>query len=66
MQAAAAQLPDTGFVDDLVLLLRKDPYRAELDLRDAVAGLDLGLSGQVSATNTAGTSVTRRPWTGIS
>ncbi len=61
MQAAAAQLQDTGLADDRVRLFRKDPHRIELDLRDAVAGLARGLLVQAFATTTASTSVTRSP-----
>ena len=49
LQAAAAQLPDTGLVEDLVRLLWEDPHQAELDLRDAVAGLARGLWGPAFA-----------------
>ena len=43
------QLPDTGLKEDLARLLWEDPHQAELDLRDAVAGLARGLLGQAFA-----------------
>ncbi len=49
LQAAAAQLQGTGLVEDLARLFREDPHQAELDLRDAVAGLARGLWGQAFA-----------------
>jgi len=49
MQTVAAQLQDTGLVEDLARLFREDPHQAEIDLRDAVAGLARGLLSQAFA-----------------
>ncbi len=49
MQTVAAQLPDTGLVEDLARLLWEDPHQAEIDLRDAVAGWARGVWGQAFA-----------------